>query len=392
MTFLVLALLVVPMVVTAVFVAELAAGLAPIERAADPGLDGRTVVLLMPAHDEGQIIGAVIDHLQPAIAGWARLLVVADNCLDDTAAIARAHGADVVERHDAQRRGKGFALDHGRAALRADPPDVVPDVVIVFDADCASDRDSLRALAASALAWQRPCQAIYLIEPAVGASPLVEVSNFAFMIKNLVRQRGLQRLSGRVHLVGTGMAFPWSIFAAAPLATASIVEDAELGLALERAGTAPQLVPGALVTSAPSSTGGTLIQRTRWEGGFLALAKLHAPAAIGRALRRFDPRALFAALDLAVPPITMLALIDAAAVLLAVAATVAGGAAWWPVLSALGLCLVAGLLIAVAWVREGRRFIGAATLLRIPLYMLWKIPLYLGLARGTPGEWLRPGR
>lgn len=393
MIFVVLAVIAAPLIITTVFLAEIVAGLVPtragrIPDPTDPQLVNKRVTLLMPAHDEAQILDAILTRLAPEIAGWARLLVVADNCVDETAAIARARGADVIERHDSIQRGKGYALDFGRAHLRSAPPDAV----IVFDADCFSDRASLKALAASALAWDRPCQAINLIAPLAGASPLVQLSNFAFMIKNLIRMRGLQRLTGRAHLLGTGMAFPWPMFDGASLASANIVEDVELGLALDRAGTPPQLVTAARIWSDPSSTEGTLIQRTRWEGGFLALAFSKAPPALARALRTFDPRALLAALDLCIPPLTMLAMIDGAVLVLAAVLTWSLGTPSWPVLLHLAVLIATLLAIGVAWAREGRPFIAAATLLRIPLYMLWKIPLYLGLARGKSADWLRPGR
>jgi hypothetical protein len=47
----------------------------------------------------------------------------------------------------------------------------------------------------------------------------------------------------------------------------------------------------------------------------------------------------------------------------------------------------------LAWLREGREFISLVVLIRLPLYVIWKIPMYLGLARrGAPSEWLRTGR
>jgi hypothetical protein len=53
----------------------------------------------------------------------------------------------------------------------------------------------------------------------------------------------------------------------------------------------------------------------------------------------------------------------------------------------------AGAAVLIAWAREGRRFVSLPVLARVPLYVLWKVPLYLGLARrGTPKEWLRTGR
>lgn len=384
----ILAIIALPLVATFVFIAEMVAGIAPARRRPVPDCTGQRVTILMPAHDEAEILGDILDRLAPEIDGWATVVVIADNCVDETADVGRLRGATVVERSDPTRRGKGFALDHGRNYLRSDPPEVV----IVLDADCTSDRASLRALAASAVTWNRPCQAINLIKPLVGSPPLVELSNFAFMIKNLVRQRGLQRLTGRTRLVGTGMAFPWPIFDRAPLATDNIVEDVELGLALDRAGTPPQLVTDARNWSDPSSTSGTLIQRTRWEGGFLALAKAKAPLAIGHAVRRLDPRALIAALDLCVPPLTLLAITDGAVLVLAAAATLMLATAWWPVLLFLATLIAAIVLVAIAWAREGRQFIRARTLARIPLYVLWKIPLYLGLARRGAGDWARPGR
>ena len=50
--------------------------------------------------------------------------MVADNCSDDTAEIARTAGVDVVVRHDPERRGKGYALEFGVRQLRLNPPDV----------------------------------------------------------------------------------------------------------------------------------------------------------------------------------------------------------------------------------------------------------------------------
>ena len=81
----------------------------------------------------------------------------------------------------------------------------------------------------------------------------MQVSNFAFMIRNLVRQRGLQRLAGRVHLTGTGMAFPWTLFADADLGGGSIVEDLNLGMSLAANGHPPILVEGATVWSPAAS-------------------------------------------------------------------------------------------------------------------------------------------
>lgn len=375
-------------VLTAVFAVELAAGLAPLRPALSSGR-ARSVAIVMPANDEASIITATLAALRSQLPAGFRVIVVADNCTDDTAALAAAAGAEVLRRDDPARRGKGYALAHARDHLAVPGSGSAPDLVIVLDADCTIDRASLEALATGP--QDRPLQAVYLLEADRAAAPMVQVSNFAFAIKNLVRQRGLERLAGRVLLTGTGMAFPWPIYRDAPLATADIVEDLALGLELARRGTPPRLAAGATVWSAASSTEGTMKQRTRWEGGFIATSRTHALPAIAAGLRRLDPRALWAGLSLAVPPLTLLLMLDMVA--LAVTGGLAAlGASPWPA-TTLAACLAAGLVMLVlAWATAGRPFLSGAAAARLPLYVLWKVPLYLRLLTARPTGWLRPGR
>jgi len=136
-------------------------------------------------------------------------------------------------------------LLHGRAILAIDPPDVV----IVLDADCVPEPGALARLAHDAAATGRSVQASYLIEPCPTASPMVQISGFAFLVKNLVRQAGLARIGAPVVLTGSGMAFPWADFVAAPLATDDIVEDLAIGIALARGGMSPCFDPAACIWS-----------------------------------------------------------------------------------------------------------------------------------------------
>ena len=91
-----------------------------------------TLAVLMPAHDEAGGIEPAIRAVLAQLAAGDRLLVVADNCSDATAAVARAAGAEVIERSDRVRRGKGYALDHGVRWLEQAPPAAV----VILDADC----------------------------------------------------------------------------------------------------------------------------------------------------------------------------------------------------------------------------------------------------------------
>ncbi|MFT3967647.1 MAG: glycosyltransferase, partial [Sphingobium sp.] len=105
--------------------------------------------VLMPAHDEAAGIGRAVADVLAQLRPCDRLLVVADNCTDDTAAIARALGACVLERDDPLSRGKSHALKFGRRFMREDGEWNGVAVVILVDADCSPAPGALGRLAAA---------------------------------------------------------------------------------------------------------------------------------------------------------------------------------------------------------------------------------------------------
>lgn len=371
-----------------VFVLELLAGLWPGANKVRALQSCRTVVLI-PAHDEAPGIAATIEALVEIAPPRTRILVVADNCSDDTAAVARVAGAEVLERSDAERRGKGYALAHGRDAMAAWAEQ--PDAVIVLDADCRFFPGSIEALGEAAMARQTPVQAVNLITGDRTAPPLVQISGFAMVVKNLFRSRGMQRMGGAALLTGTGMALPWPLFRAADLATGSLVEDLSLGVEMTRAGHPPRLIEAAQVRSAPASMADAMQQRRRWEHGFLETLRRQALPVLLGGLRRGSIAETLLGLHLTVPPLALLLMITAAA-LAACLALSALGASPVPA-AALGLVLAAALvLVVLAWMAGGRPYLSGSALLRTPAYVLWKIPLYLSFIRKPETEWKRTPR
>lgn len=373
-----------------VLLTELLLGAVPKLRRRDgatlPGAGQQSLVVLMPAHNEAAGIGAIIDSLLPKLSPGAGILVVADNCSDGTAAMARAHGAQVVERHDPDRRGKGHALAFGRDALQADPPDAV----LILDADCTLGEGALTQLAGCAMERQRPVQGLYLLHAAPGAGPKVQISNFAFLIKNLVRQRGARRLGGPALLGGTGMAFPWRLFATLPLATSDLVEDLVLGIHCTRQGHPPVFIESAAIWSEAASEADTIKQRARWEQGFLSTAVRHGVPLLREGLLR--PKLLWMGLHLLVPPLALLFPLGFLTLaMLAIVAALGGG---WDPFFVFGaeLCAVGGMIF-IAWLFNGRGVIPAGTLFRVPLYILWKAGIYLRFfGRRGETEWVRTRR
>lgn len=369
-----------------VFTAEVLAGLPRARRRDAADALPRTVVL-MPAHDEAAGIGAAIAALADARAAGIDLLVVADNCRDDTAAIARAAGARVVERHDSGRRGKGYALAHGRDALAADPPACV----VILDADCTVAADGLRTLAGISAAADAPVQSSYLFRPHRNAPPGTAVSNFAFLVKNRVRLQGMARLGGVAALTGTGMAIPWADFRDAPLASDDLVEDLALGIWLTRRGRPPRFAADVTTWSDAVSGADLLVQRQRWEHGFVGTARRRALPLLAAGLGRGSRSMAWLGLHLLVPPLALLMVIATAALLVTALLAIVG-ASWWvpvPLALLLGVALVAVL---AAWARFGREQIAGRTLLAVPGYVASKLPIYRALAGKGPAQWQRTRR
>ena len=92
--------------------------------------------VLIAARNEAAVIGGLLDSLRQQTYDPTLLtvFVVADNCTDGTADIARRRGAVVYERFNHINVGKGYALDFLTQHIKADYPDGF-DGYFVFDAD-----------------------------------------------------------------------------------------------------------------------------------------------------------------------------------------------------------------------------------------------------------------
>ena len=384
---LLLALALLLLVPVSVLLVQTLAGRRPAAPGAATGPRPRAAVL-MPAHNEAAGIAASLATVLPQLESGDRVLVVADNCSDDTAAIAAACGAQVARRSDLERRGKGYALDHGMRLLEADPAEVV----VIVDADCHMEPGALDRLVRECAASLRPVQALYLMHSPPGAGLKTRIAEFAWAVRNEARPLGCERLGWPCQLMGTGMAFPWPLIAGASLASGQIVEDMQLGLDLAAAGAAPRFCHAARVTSVfPESEEGTVAQRTRWEHGHLGMIASRALPLLVRGIVARRPALVAMALDLSVPPLASLVIMLMLASLCAAALLAAGGSAAPLALCVASLALVA-LSIGVAWRRVGRQIVSLRELLSVPGYVLAKLPIYAKLFTARQMEWVRTKR
>lgn len=347
-----------------------------------------SVAVIVPAHNESLGITTTLQPILPQLRNQDRLIVVADNCTDDTAKVAHDLGATVVVRENKALRGKGYALDFGLQALKNNPPDVV----IIIDADCTISENGVSALTEACMIYQRPIQALYLMSTLAPANLKLKVAEFAWLVKNQVRPLGFKKMNLPCQLMGTGMAFLWKDINDINLASGHIVEDMKMGVDLCRAKKPPMFLPQVLVKSFfPSGQDAAKSQRTRWEHGHLSVILGDAPALFLEAIKAKNMQMLAMAFDLIVPPLAVLTLM-----IVLVFASSLGIYQIMPInmvligASLLLMALTSAILI--SWTFFGRRIISFKQLCYAPIYALIKIPLYIKFFINRQVEWVRAKR
>lgn len=345
--------------------------------------------IVVPAHDEAAIIEGVVASLRRL--DWPedgfRVLVVADNCSDNTAALARGAGAVVLERQDSEHRGKGYALEFGFAASRRDARAYA---VVVVDADTEVSPNLLEAFAGRIEAGAKAVQAHYGVLNAQDSwrTRLMAIALGCF---HRVRSRGRERLGLSCGLRGNGWCVTHRLLRAVPYRAYSLAEDIEYGIDLALAGHrihhADEAQVDALMVSAEAAAN---TQRRRWEDGRRQLIRARLGPLL-RAASRPDGAVCFdLALDLLMPPLSWVLLGVVALLALAGLALpwVPEAAPWFLV----GLACAASLLLHVlrGWQLSGVGWRGIFDLLHVPFFVLWK--LLLMLRRHDSAQWIRTRR
>ncbi len=108
-----------------------------------PDADPKKYAVLISAKNEGNVLGQLLDSLkkQDYPSDLLDVYVVADNCTDNTADVARSYGVNVYERHNDTLKGKGFALNEIIHHIWDTVGQGVYDGYMVFDADNLVDKN-----------------------------------------------------------------------------------------------------------------------------------------------------------------------------------------------------------------------------------------------------------
>jgi cellulose synthase/poly-beta-1,6-N-acetylglucosamine synthase-like glycosyltransferase len=345
-------------------------------------------VILIPAHNEQDLIRQTLDSLLPTLWDRCRALCVAHNCTDETARVARNSGADVVEVDDDGSGGKPDALKGGLRSLDADPPDVV----VVIDADCLVYPGSISLLASSAYELNRPVMGAYLFAPAGPTKGLGQLSSLAVLLKNYVRPLGLHSLGLPCLLNGSGSAYPFEVIRNAPHGEGSIAEDYQLAIDLLKKGYPTEFVPQARVDGQlPKREDTALRQRRRWEHGQLLLAFKTAPRLLLSGLVGRDVKRIAIAFEVLVPPLAFLGLIWFLSIIASLGIAIGYGYELPLIFS-----LTSGGLFAAAVLASWMRFAGVRPTFRalaaVPNYLVWKLPMYRDYFTRRETRWKKTER
>lgn len=326
--------------------------------------------VIVPAHDEAAGIGKTISSLQQI--GWPcaryRIVVVADNCIDATAAVARKAGATVLERQDLTRRGKGYALAHAFAWSRSA---AIADAVVVVDADSVVSANLLESFATRIAAGAVALQAHYGVLNAMD-SWRTRLMAIALGAIHKVRSRARERLGLSCGIRGNGWCVTHALLDQLPYRSFSLTEDVEFGIGLGLAGHRVAYcdeshVNGEMVTTAQAAQS----QRQRWEGGRMGLIREKLPALLHAAVARRSLVCLDLALDLLVLPLSY--------VVVNVVGIIAIGALsrdqFRSALLAVGLIdlLALAAYVGRGWMLSGIGLLGFWDLLRVPGFLFWKL-------------------
>lgn len=328
-------------------------------------------VFVVPAHNEAFGITDTITSLRSVDypRHLFRVVVIADNCTDDTASVARAAGAQVIERVDHERKSKGFALSDCLPKVLDDP---LVDAVVVVDADTIVSPNILLLAAGRIAAGEHALQVRYGVRNP-DDTWRTQLLSIAFACFHDVRSSGREELKLSCGLRGNGMVFTRHALDLAPHRASSLVEDLEHGLDLAEQGIRVSYVHGASVLAEmPTSASAASTQRDRWERG-RASFRPRAFELLRMGMRRGDRVAIDLAADVLVPPLGAVAAMTGGSLIAAVGTSLLRRRPDPSLIPAAVAAVGLGAHVTAGWRESGTGTRGLVALGQVPNYLFWKV-------------------
>lgn len=346
------------------------------------------LLFLVPAHDEELLITGCLRSLLRMTypATHRRVVVIADNCSDGTAGLARNEGVECFERVDPTLPGKPRAI-----AWMLKQVDLSEwDACVIVDAD-----STVAPAFAMGLARLAPLNDI-VFQPNNGV--LNEFENWLTRLGGLLGRSRFEvsyprKQSAGLNIpLGNGLGIGTNLLIRDGWRSYSITEDTELYAVYTEAGVTIRHASAADIFSQESrSLGEGAIQRRRWIAGRFRILREWAP----RLLRSPDigwRQKLDALVELALPA-PVLHLLAALAVVVAALASVRGTLGWW--IAALAIASLSAIVVNtfIAIGRHPQPWRTAASFIMLPVYAGWRLVVMLGtLVTVRDTTWRRTSR
>ena len=234
-----------------------------------PPAEPPRLLFLVPAHDEEILIQSCVRSLMRLRYPAQRFspVVIADNCTDRTAELARAAGAQCLERQDRKLPGKPRAIAWALTQL----PVGEFDSVIIIDADTVVDPGFGLALAQAAPVTRKAFQAYFDVRnpadsPLTQMATVLAAANYRF-VYSMKRRVGLN-----APLMGNGMCLGTEVLATYGWKAFTMAEDWELYALYTMEGVPIETVePARLYAEEARSLRQSSSQRQRWTAGKLTV-------------------------------------------------------------------------------------------------------------------------
>ncbi len=349
--------------------------------------DARLLVFI-PAHNEELLLEPCVRSLcsQRYPSSQLSVVVIADNCTDATATVARSAGALCLERTDLERKGKPRAI-----AWALDQIDYRSyDAVIIIDADTVVDADFAAHIARVPNLRTKAVQPYNGIRNP-GDSALTRMGAVFTTIRYALQFRLKSAAGINLPLMGNGMCVGTDVLAERGWTAFSICEDWEVYAQLtERGVPIEACLEARLYSQEARSLGQSASQRRRWAAGKMSLLGSVALPLLTSKKISFHQKLDAMAELLSVGPAVHLA---GVAGLVAITLLLnVPGAAWLSIALAASIVRLA-LYTAVAILVDPSPLRALSAFAFLPFYAVWRLWLQLSALRMLGDQpWVRTQR
>lgn len=228
--------------------------------------------MIVAAHNEEVVIGKLVESMlnQDYPRELYDVFVIADNCDDNTAKIAREYGVYVYERFNKDQKGKGYALEWLFDKIFKMQKKY--DAVAVFDADNLVSKNWCKEINSKMLEGYKVVQG-YIDSKNPNDSWIATSYSIAFWTQNRMYQLARANIGLSNQIGGTGFAIDTKILQEFGWGATCLTEDLEFSCKLilngEKVGWAHDAI---IYDEKPLTLKQSWVQRRRWMQGFTDVA------------------------------------------------------------------------------------------------------------------------